>query len=89
MTTATGMDVANSSMLPELQQQLLEAIEAMRKDLHAIKQAVQGDEQIGLKGLVHRVDQAEEKLRRLDMRMMAVGGGAAVVIWIAEHMIFK
>lgn len=55
------------------------------EDVRDIKQAVLGDRKIGLTGLVVRVERAEAKLRRLDLRIAAVAGGVTTAVFIAEH----
>lgn len=70
----------------EQQEQLLQDMSAIKKDMHAIKQAVVGDAEIGLSGLVTRMERVEGKIRALDLRIAGVAGGAAVLVFIIEHM---
>ena len=61
----------------------------VEEDVKEIKNAVIGDEKIGLTGLVPRMAKLERWSRQLDLRIAAVGGGAAVIVFIVERILSR
>lgn len=68
-------------------QQREEWRDRLEKDVGTIKDAVIGNEDIGLTGLVNRIANIEKRMRAMDMRIAAVGGGAAVVMYVIEKVL--
>ena len=57
----------------------------IQEDVKEIKNAVIGDEKIGLTGLVPRMAKLEKWARRLDVRIATVSGGVCVTVWLVQH----
>lgn len=53
----------------------------MLQDIHS---AVIGNESLGHRGLVKRVDDAENWIRRADIKLATVVGAAGVVVFLVE-----
>lgn len=57
----------------------------VEEDVKEIKNAVIGDEKIGLTGLVPRMAKLEKWARRLDVRIATVSGGVCAALWLVQH----
>lgn len=53
-------------------------------DIKAIKRAVIGDDEYKTEGLIPRLEKIESWRRKQDLRVAAIGGGAAVVVLLLK-----
>jgi hypothetical protein len=75
-----------STMSEDEKQRMFKKLNEIQEEQHRTNQALFGDEQLGLKGVVSELAELKEWKSKIELKTAAISGGVAVLLFFGKYL---